>query len=63
MADEPTGIGLALFLALIAVVAIGGTWLVVAGGSTAGLTDVTANLAPLLVVVGLLVGLVWGLAG
>jgi len=63
MADEPTGIGLALFLALIAVVAIGGTWLVVTGGSTAGLTDLTANIGPVFVVVGLLVGLVWGLAG
>jgi Flp pilus assembly pilin Flp len=62
MGDEPTGVALALLLALIAVVAIGGAWLLVNGVRASAFTDVTANIAPVLVVIGLLVGIVWGLA-
>lgn len=61
MGDEPTGVALALVLALIAVVAIGGAWLVVNGWRVSAFTDATANIAPVLVVIGLLVGIVWGL--
>lgn len=62
MGDEPIGIGLALFLALIAVVAIGGTWLVVSGGNASVINNAAGNLAPVLLVVGLVVGIIWGLA-